>query len=490
MANEFDHIEDSIRNAFDKFEMPVNDMDWSRISAALPEDDKKGGFFFWWKKNKGKGLLIALIALTSASALVYNAVSNKPVQSVQKTSTTQVNTEEQASQKDNQAEIENKKATAEIQADAPVQNQIPNSSPISGGTATAQNRIAPNNISAPTAGIRNTPNANGNAAINSTPAPTSVEVGTPKPSIPAANPTPTQPSPEVTVEPVPNFGWLQSLAIRLFKNPIPSIGASFKIFNKIGKVNSPNEPSIKPTLGYYGLLQTSYAPGQTKAIQGNEIWQKLEWLGGNRPALNLRIEGGIEYGAKTTFTIGGAIEGNPLAGRASDSIRIQIADRFLPYYDINGKLLYMLAIRWRDSVIVMNHNGHKTWAEIPLGIKHIWALSKNLNFSAGLTANPGILLGSSGNIVNPYQSFSGSYLKYKYGIDADTTATFVAAKSFQNNTRLGSGLQLGIEKQTTHFNWGIQLQTRYYFTPEWKQGVSIQQNTIQYGINARVGFKF
>lgn len=459
MANQFDHIEDSIKKAFEGFELPVSDKDWSAISSALDKEPKRRGIlWFGLFKNKRSTIFLALIlALLGAGTFVW--IKQTPVS---KTITK-----------------------------APLKEHITakESGKASGGAGTAD-KVA-ENTAMEHSGVHKT-KTDGNSysppqSVNSKNAIADGESYSPV--VKTAKPVSTEKTINPGVqEPVPvTSSKLKSFGLRtFFAQVILKAFPNFPLWNPERQVSPPKGMES----GYYFSLNTTFAPGKVSGNSGTGIWEGFQWQQGKNPALNFRLEGGIEMGTpKLKFTLGGALEGNPLTIPANDTIRIKVAYDFFPYMDQHGKVLYMLGRKYKDSTIIIKRNPQKYWAEIPIGIKSTISLKGNTRLSIGATANPGILLGARGEMANPYLTQSGSYWSYVHGINADTTSATIDAHDFMNKVRMGAGLHLGLEKEMGPFVWGLNLQSRYYFTPVWKKEVPINENTLQYGLNLRLGIK-
>lgn len=458
-------MEDSVRKAFEGFELPVTDMDWSRIEAALPAANKRKGFFFWFNKHKGLSLLLLCTAGILGSASYYLASQHTNSQAF-------VSKSESSSAA---------KATENLSIqDVPAKNQLP-AEGAAQNSGTPQAGIAPaQSGTAASTGSSSVPTQTRGSNGESTPAESPAIIKTT-----ATTPTPTAAQPPVVAEEPPTYPAFASLGFGIHKFITPVLGL-FKLPLSI-RLHKSTDPAIPPlTPQFYASLGLSQTPGKMTPKTGSAVWENYQWLGGANPATDLRLEGGITVGQKWQFHAGAAFEGNPAQSRSSDSIKIRIADRFLPYMDVNGKVLYWLAVRWRDSVVVINRNPQRVWMEIPLGLSRSFDLNNDWKFRAGLTVNPGVMLGGTGQIANPYAQYSGSYLKYQYGIEADTAAAVIQARPFMNSYRIGAGLQLGAEKTIAPYTLGVYLQTRYY-SPIWKKETALSQNTLQYGLNIRLG---
>jgi hypothetical protein len=475
VSNKPDHIEDSVRKAFEGFELPVTDMDWSRIEAALPAENNRKGFFFWFNKHKGLSLLLLCAAGMLGSGAYYFATNQNDSQAF-------VSAKKESNKGLSEQDVLNTHSTATDKA-------------ASSETLVGQNQDNPNvkstrELPIATKAISSATNAATQAtgATNST----GSDIREVKPRIAETlNPEPVITPPQTTVnspnqaEEPPVFAKFPSLGFGIHKFISPVLGMlKLPLFIQLHKPADPNTPPITPQ--FYAGLSFSQAPGAVKQKTGSPIWENYQLLNAANPATDLRLEGGYSFGNQWQFHVGAAFEGNPAQSKGSDSIRIRIADRFLPYMDVNGKVLYWLAVRWRDSVVVINRNPQRVWMEIPLGISRSFDLKNDWKFRAGLTVNPGVMLAGGGEIANPYAQYSGSYLQYQYGIDADTSAAMLQARPFMNNYRIGGGLQLGAEKNMAPYTLGVYLQTRYY-SPVWKKETVFNQSTLQYGLTIRLG---
>jgi len=67
MNNQFDHIEDSFRKAFESFEMPVDNQDWEVISAGLQKQSRRRLLLIFLRKRWG--LLLLPVFFAAAIAL-------------------------------------------------------------------------------------------------------------------------------------------------------------------------------------------------------------------------------------------------------------------------------------------------------------------------------------------------------------------------------------------------------------------------------------
>jgi len=490
LENEFDHIEDSIRKGFDGFELPVSDTDWSRIAAAM----EKGASVkpvVWWKRKTNKRLLTAGILLLFISGIIY-WLSNE-------NTTKNIHTNEmQRVEKDKGVERQAPAASGENGKERNVtEGEVTGGNPSGPSTAIQSPNTDAGSDQPNKTGRQNRQNSGGVNPIhiaNDNP-------GDGNPNTNPANPegssgsqgTVQNPSANTNgVEIAPDFQWLPGKGLKveeLAYNTSDLVVLPMLIDPVVKNKIKPPTPPV--TLPFYVGLQTTYAPGNLKLGNSNVLWTNVKDVNGKFSAVNLRLDAGVMFGNQDwKFTVGGAFEGTALQDKKRDSIVIQVADRFLSYQDTHGTTLYYLAIRWHDSVIYINNGPKMIWAELPIGFNRSFQYQKDLKINFGFTFNPGIMLNGSGNISSPFVYRAGSEWDYVHGIkNADTTTMVIAANPYLNKYRLGSGIQLGIEKEMGYWNWAIQAQTRYYFTPVWKTGVPIKQNTLQYGINLRLGFK-
>lgn len=467
-------MEDSVRKSFEGFELPVSDTDWSRIAAALDEKPVRKGFWYWLKGNRRWGIPVLLILLLSSSVFTYKWMKDsKPADSAANTS---------------------QLTTTAKSGSNPAKSDLTEKATASGGAENSASETETVNSVADKIKetVKSTNDFHRNPDLKKVSGKTTVTPETPatSPNIGTGDPVNDKKTTAVPTEGARLAHLPASFGLRT-QTFISRPGRARGFPLSLKPVVAIKPPKTDLGLGYYASLQTTFDPGKVSYTTPTGIWQGFTWLNGSNPALDLRLEGGIEMGTENLkFTIGAALEGNPLQTKSSDTIRIKVADRFVPYMDIHGNILFYLAVRWRDSVIVLRNNPNRLWAEIPLGIRKSFELSKDFKLIAGITANPGVLLGTNAKIANPYLTHSGSYWDYNYGVkNADTTSATIDAGEFVNPLRMGAGIQLGIQKDLKHINWGIQLQSRYYFTPVWKSGVPLKQNTLQYGINVKVGFK-
>jgi hypothetical protein len=473
--NKPDHIEDSVRKAFEGFELPVTDMDWSRIEAALPAENNRKGFFFWFNKHKGLSLLLLCAAGMLGSGAYYFATKENNSQAF-------VSTRQESNKHLTKQDVLNTHSTAEDKS-ASTESPVGQNQDNPAVKSAEELPKAPKAIS----GSRNAATAESGAS-NATDrnireaTPRMAENQNPEPVI--APQQTTANSPNQAVEP-PVFVKFPSLGFGIHKFITPVL-AMLKLPLYI-QLHNPADPSTPPiTPQFYAGLSLSQAPGAVKPKTGNPLWENYQLFNTANPATDLRLEGGYSFGNQWQFHVGAAFEGNPAQSKGSDSIKIRIADRFLPYMDVNGKVLYWLAVRWRDSVVVINRNPQRVWMEIPLGISRSFDLKNDWKFRAGFTVNPGVMLAGGGEIANPYAQYSGSYLKYQYGINADTSSAILQARPYMNSYRIGAGLQMGVEKHMAPYTLGVYMQTRYY-SPVWKKETVFNQNTLQYGLTIRLG---
>lgn len=468
-------MEESVRKSFEGFELPVSDTDWSRIAEALDKQPSRRGFWLIFRRYFMVPVLIIFLGGIAITTWLVNKTGDAVTASTTlKTNRTGSGTlDPGAAEPKASGEANHNIASAKSSTAAEDDHDDPRSASTSSGASRMKHGREAASRNTSEAAVTN---KSGNKEILDFPEPES--------EMPEIRETGFRKIAEIP----------GSFGIRLYSwLTEPGRAAGFPLELKRLNKSPLTPPGPKPAFSYYLSMQTTYDPGKVSFIPGTGIWEGFDWLNGRNPALNLRLEGGIEMGSdKLTFTAGAGLEGNPLQTRAKDTIRIQVADRWIPYMDQNGTILYYLAVRWRDSVVVLHNNPKQLWGEIPLGVHYRFGTSgdRPWKFTAGLTLNPGVMLGSRAEIANPYRWQAGSYWDYNYGIkNADTVSAIIDAGEFINPLRLGSGLQLGVAKDLKHLNIGLQVQTRYYFTPVWKNTVPLKQNTLQYGINVRLGFK-
>lgn len=450
MPNQFDDIEKSVRNAFRDFELPVSEADWKAIQKNI-QTAKKRKFAWWFNTFTGKTL--SLISGLVISALVTwftfsGSQKNQKIGNAIEKNTTAVRTE-------NAIEKTEKPSVTASQSNTVVQPKFPPAH-----TDKKVKKVA--FASQLTLGSKDKPGKNTSNTVDKN----NVD-----------NNQNNTPNPEKTDINLKSFGIrtaLQTMALNILDM------FDWKLKSKIKRT----------AIGVYGNVFAGSSPNTVLSNSSTGIWEGISITPGNKSSINLRLEAGISMKkGEWTLKAGTAIDGNLPGNSSTDTIRIKIPTQTLPYMDNQGNILYWLAIRWKDSTILLKNQQKSTWIELPIGIQKDWKAGNKTTISAGITVLPGVKIASSGMIANPYTYQPGSFWKYNYNLAADTQSLAIQASDFQNNGRIGAGLQIGFQRDAGKYHWGISANNRYYFTPNWKNGFPLKQHTHNIGIQLNIGIK-
>lgn len=507
MDNRFDHIEDSVRNAFDGFEMPVSDMDWTAIESKLtPPTPPRRGIFAWFPLKK-RHLLLGAGLLFLGSGIWYFGNQTDTLAKEVATSQSQTKqnilpgngTEERhTATADQNGAARSDGSSAE--ANAPNGNQTTftgpeNHHPNTAGTSHPESKANPGPVNA----VEPKPNKVEHTSNGDNHKPVSpANPQTPTPLEPGNNPLPVVTelpgAGKVVVKDAPETEWIHSPLQVLVQ---PRNIRSFPISGDFGLPKSANTPPLHlrgmfKGWEFFGNLQANADRSKATADKPAGIWEGVNFSNYRNQFTNLRFDAGLGYRFRSNWYLGGgaALETQARDNGKPDTIRIKVPVSFLPYLNAKGDTLYLFARKWKDSMVIISHANAATWLEIPLQVRRDFDLGKGWTLNAGLSFNPGILAGASGKMVNPYSTLQdASYWKFYEG-NVNTSDNTVKASAYMNHFRFGNGLQFGFQKQSGMFNWGLQAQARYYYTPVWKQATPLHQNTFNYGLNIRIGVKF
>lgn len=465
MDNRFDHMEDSVRKAMEGFELPVNDQDWERISQALDTGRKRRGF---WLFRKFLPLLLLLTVMTGTAIWMLN--------------------ENDSDSRSVQVSRQPEKAGAKIgQTPAPPvseNNGIQNSGNAAGnrpgsqaGASAVDEGVA---IQSPDKGISIAPQPAlppaPNAAVAATGHSENVSTG---------SGSAMQPQAGLQILP---FG------IRSVQQTWPSV----QPVNITGVVPAllhfPKDARVVKT-GWFADMHITSAAHNTTDLRNTPRWSDNAGLMpviGSGHAFNIRMDAGLyaDLGG-WRFSGGLGLEGNPFPSTQDRTSTIRIATRFLPYFDSRGTLLYWLAVEWKDSVVKYKQSQQQVWTELPLQAERVLWRTKGIAVRAGLSFNPGVALLNRATTVNPYTAQSGSYWQYMLGRLPDTGSVTLESVEDLQRFRMGNGVSLGISGQRGNMGWGINVNTRYYYTDIWRSKyVPWQQRNLSYGIQFRLDWKF
>ncbi|MBL7811026.1 MAG: hypothetical protein JNL57_02285 [Bacteroidetes bacterium] len=466
MDNRFDHIEDSLRNAFEGFEMPVTDMDWNAIEAGLQKPERRRGIIAWFKDSRKRrwGLLALLLAGSGAAYWLGSAQQSLPAAG---------------------------KITAQEQ---PAPGKTPENVIADNGTGvepnTKESGILRKEFSAAQAAERNNTKVahNTNPVNNIYPPPKPAERGI---SIPA---DPEEGVSEGTTihEPKPGFGSLKGASLRQWPVLLQNMMLGFLHNWKAAKGKNP-DGGPKSGLECYAQAGLLYSPGKLNSSTPSGNWEGTQLLTTAIPAIHFRAEAGAGIQVKNIYLYSGIGADASAQTLAGTEYKVKIATRWIPYQNMQGDTLYHLAVQWKDSVVTIgNRSGNRQtqlWAEIPLGVRHTIRLNNQWDLNTGLQATFGVLASSNRQVANPYLGQPADYWQYKLGKQADYTSATLDASEFLRKFRAGTGVNLGIQYHLPKFDLGVQTTGLYYISQTWKNTPWNQRN-IMYGLQLRAGFKF
>jgi len=487
--NQFDNIEDSLRNAFDGFELPVSDMDWTAIENGLTTEPVKRGFIAWWNQNgKRNWYILGLLLLISVSTTWFLSRKDAPINGVNHTNTNYPKANKPAANKDLPSMPNTHKQQKGNQNQSSVSNNDSEAVlPKMGNTKNTKNATTkPIQAGIVANGVK--PSASGKAE--------KIQPRISEPVVVINNPNPAAipvtavryPLVPITVainEPAFDINTL------LLNTPF---GIRYKPFNFPNLGKHPLDLKIpKTNLGWewYAGLQTNIDKNKAKSKAGGAEWGGVQMPNIQHTQINVRFETGAGFRFRSTSVGAGfAFETGAYQTKSDDTIYIKIPTKLLPYITLQNDTMWLIQ-KTRDSMVVLHHLPNRQWIELPLYFTQRFAIGKNWSLTLGATLNPGYMVGSTGDFVNPYAFGNVGYSSpYQYGIDPKTLNTTGSASAFTKHFRFGNSIQAGIEKQMGIINFGLQLQTRYYYTPVYKNGVPLQQHTFNYGLNIRMGVKF
>lgn len=463
-------MEDSVRKAMEGFELPVNDQDWERISQALDSGRKRRGF---WLFRKFLPLLILLILATGVAVWMLN--DKTPMQQSVKTG----HQPEHTAVHDNQVKDKRIEAKTEDREDRLNKTGSGSSSdPGNHNLANADQARVLNQLPADATIIAHDPVvAPASAQNGQTTAGDQPETG--------GTTNILQPSAALQISP---FGI--RAAILGLTAPQPA-----KIADVVpGLLHFPKDaPTLKT--GWFAGMHLTAATQNTTDLRNTTRWTDnagLLPMIGNSLGFNIRMDAGLyaDLGG-WRFSGGLGLEGNPIPSTQDRTATIRIAKRFLPYFDSRGTLLYWLAVEWKDSLIKYRQTQQQLWTELPLQAERVLWRTKGFTFRAGLSFNPGVSLLNRATTVNPYTAQSGSYWQYMLGRRPDTSSAVLESGEDLQRFRMGNGLSLGISGQQGNMGWGINVNTRYYYTDIWRSKyVPWQQRNLSYGLQFRLDWRF
>lgn len=466
MDNQFDHIEDSFRKAFDSFEMPVDNQDWEAISAGLQKQSRRRLLLIFLRKRWG----LLLLPVFFAAVIAF------------------WNTQMHIEPKQRRESVNNVGAKKEIPISATAETE--RKSVTNNGNAVKSDISIPNPIAAkPTTAITH----NNRSKQHS---PGSVENPAKDINHAPVTENPVNPSDRNAVTPetnpfvIPAFIFTSSgLRIQNF-NAIPAKSENLMLATAR---NHQPEKTVSPVAkGIFGGVNLNYSSLSTTDASNTGIWQDpsaVSIIPGNTGLINLRLDGGI-YIRKNGWKLssGLSLEGNPVSMQQEKEYKIRVPKRLLPYFDRGGNLLYWLAVEWKDSMVKASGSSqNQVWLEIPLQIEKNLYSGKKISLGAGFSLNPGYAAINKAKVINPYYSQPGSYWQYATGTAQDTSSIFLNAGDKLNRLRMGTGLMINLTGKSGFIDWELGLSSRYYFTNVWKESaLPWQQKNLNMGLHFKL----
>lgn len=467
MDNRPDHIEDSLRKAFEGFEMPVTDTDWNAIEQGLLQHEKRRKGLFWFISSNPFRLIILGFVVTLTGLFFYLSMDgNKGINNGSSKA-------ESASSTENSME----------QSPAMRGNNIPEQ---------AENNVASDDITTD----QHIPKHNGNhksgaSAVQHSKTHSYTGQHTNKEqALPESKESANNASDNHADFSVPGFLFRSAVL-----SALPVQKPDFlKTVLKTSDARSYQPENTPVEKGFYLGMDLNAARMNTQTSNSG-IWSDPSVIAnktGISNLLNLNLSGGWFVSKKGwKVSTGASLEGNPATTTDENQYTVKVPKRFLPYFDRSGNLLYWLAVDWKDSVVKSNESRTQVWFELPVNLQKSWKLSSKISFSAGVSFNPGMAVLNRGNMINPFISQSGSYWQYQTGQSADTASIFTDSRQYLNKFRMGNGLMLNLQGKTANFDWEFGFNSRYYYTNIWKENaLPWQQKNISIGLQCKLLKKF
>lgn len=470
MDNRPDHIEDSLRKAFEGFELPVADTDWNAIEKGLLQHDNRRKGLLWFIKSWPFRIITLGIIITIIGVLVYQQRNSNIQTGVTRTETTGTNPAPlKAKTQEQYSAVSGDKNQLKADNNAAVNN---NNKPMN--SVAIQESI--NGISSG----RKTTTAN----INEGQQIKNESVS------PAPDETANKNAGNINSVIVPSFRF-NSAALSVLNFEKPEFLATAL---KTADARNHKPESTPVEKGFYMGLDFNTARMNTQASKSG-IWADPAVTSsqtGINNLLNLNLSGGWFISKKGwKVSTGASLEGNPATTATENQYTVKVPKRFLPYFDRSGNLLYWLAVDWKDSVVKSKESRTQVWFELPVNLQKSWKLNRKVSFSAGLSFNPGMAVLNRGKMINPFISQSGSFWQYQTGLSADTASIFTDSRQYLSKFRMGNGLMLNLQGKTANFDWELGFNSRYYYTNVWKQNaLPWQQRNISIGLQCKLSKKF
>lgn len=475
MADQRDHIEESVKKAFDGFELGLRDMDWSAIQDRLAQK-KRRRRFFWIFCGIGALLLVG-------AGWWYGANAKQAVTGSQEKLSQEKPLQEKPLQEKPSSAIQTTKEKEHL-----------NSAGIEKSSSKGQQSWASNN-GVESQGSTSSVLTKGNGQAGQ---PETGEKAAKGDGNPSTINTQGDQSAENVDPVVPPFKfermsgrWIHwSIIWGEFLNQLErtvNLAKSTKTEVK-PSIPTPNDSIKKWQLHYWAGLGTMAYGGKASAVSGQEEFANTPYQSiASTLGMQWQWSGGISIEQKKwNFRTGLGVE-HRLPQKRNVEYGYWKPTLFGEYRDVNGNLIY----RWvRDSVweqASFRQQIKSTVVYVPLQIERKWALGQRYTLLLGAGTQLGYRIGGRATLANPYLTQDPTWWKYFKGIDAPTTATIERKDALQRFSANG-GLWLGVDrKMANNQRLGVQLMGNFGMNQRWVQGLPLKERINSYGIQIRWG---
>ena len=283
-------------------------------------------------------------------------------------------------------------------------------------------------------------------------------------------------------------------------NMIYVLGMQSRINNPINVISTVDLKTYKPRLSKLPLIAVrkwepfvaaglGYTVGQYRDVK-TEDENQFKTSGGKNQLVGMILNLGIKYNIGRGYSVSSGMKFDmALRGSGSrDTVKIRIATNYINYRGINGDLQYRKARAWKDSVLVTSNNPQASYIDIPLMIGKDWTISKKYVISTKIGGSIGLLTGASGQMANPYLHDDPSYWKNQKGINT-SSALVVNAKPFMNKTRSNLMVEAGISKNNSIGSSSIVLGVNKSLQNQFKSTSGINYQPVQWTIQLQKTIK-
>jgi hypothetical protein len=271
------------------------------------------------------------------------------------------------------------------------------------------------------------------------------------------------------------------------------LGMQSQIINLINVSPTVDIKTYKPRLSKLPLIAVrkwepfvaaglGYTIGQYRGVK-TEDENQFKTSGGKNQLVGMILNLGIKYNIGSGYSVSSGIKFDmALRGSGSrDTVKIRIATNYINYRGINGDLQYRKARAWKDSVLITSNNPQASYIDIPLMIGKDWTISKKYVISTKIGGSIGVLTGASGKMANPYLHDDHSYWKNEKGINASNDYV-VNVKPFMNKTRSNLMVEAGISKSNSTGSSSIVLGINKSLQNQFKSTSGINYQPVQWTI--------